>query len=146
LRWLIAIPLIMSSWALITSPAHAACQVDTKPVAFGVVDVANRNDSNGEIVLNCSMGTSFAIGLSSNSSTGSRSMAGPNGGRLAYDLFTDRTRATRLGDGGGGGSEVTGSSDGESASRFTIYGRVPSQDPVPPGAYSDVLTVSVAFF
>jgi len=146
LRWLIAFSVVIHAWYLVASPAHAACQVDTKPVAFGVVDVANRNDSTGEIVLNCSMGTSFAIGLSSNSSPNERSMAGPNGGRLAYDLFTDRTRATRWGDGGGGGSEVTGSSDGENASRFIIYGRVPSQDPVPPGAYSDVLTVSVAFF
>ena len=145
MRWLIAIPLLFSAFSLLASPALGACQVDTKPVTFGVVDVGNRNDSNGEIVLNCSIGTSFAIGLSSNGSSSARAMAGPNGGRLAYDLFTDRTRAMRWGD-GGGDSEVTGSSDGESASRFTIYGRVPSQDPVPPGAYSDVLTVSVTFF
>lgn len=145
MRWLIDLSILSSSCLLVTMSAHAACQVDTKPVTFGVVDVASRNDSNGEIVLNCSMGTSFAIGLSSNGSPNERSMAGPNGGRLAYDLFTDRTRATRWGD-GGGGSEVAGSSDGESASRFTIYGRVPSQNPVPPGAYSDVLTVSVVFF
>lgn len=146
MRWLIALSVVISACQLVANPAHAACQVDTKPVAFGVVDVASRNDSNGEIVLNCSIGTSFAIGLSSNGSPRERSMAGPNGGRLAYDLFTDRTHTARWGDGGGGSSEVTGSSDGENASRFTIYGRVPSQDPVPPGAYSDVLTVSVVFF
>lgn len=145
MRRLIALSVLICVCLLVAVSAHAACQVDTKPVTFGVVDVANRNDSNGEIVLNCSMSTSFAIGLSGNGSPNERSMAGPNGGRLEYDLFTDRTRATRWGD-GGGGSEVTGSSDGENASRFTIYGRVPSQDPVPPGAYSDVLTVSVAFF
>jgi spore coat protein U-like protein len=146
LRWLIALFVVVSACQLMASPAHAACQVDTKPVAFGVVDVASRNDSNGEIVLNCSIATSFAIGLSGNGSPNERTMAGPNGGRLAYDLFTDRTRATRWGDGGGGGSEVTGSSDGENTSRFTIYGRVPSQNPVPPGTYNDVLTVSVVFF
>lgn len=136
---------LTSACLLLADSAHAACQVDTKPVSFGVIDVANRNDSNGEIVLNCSVSTSFAVGLSSDGAPNERSMIGPNGGRLAYDLYTDSTRAARWGD-GGGGSEVTGSSDGESASRFTIYGRVPSQKPVPPGSYSDVLTVSVAFF
>lgn len=145
MRRLIALSVLMSTCLLVGVSAHAACQVDTKPVTFGIVDVANRNDSNGEIVLNCSMNTSFAIGLSSDDGPNERSMVGPNGGRLAYDLFTDRTRATRWGD-SGGGSEVAGISDGESANRFTIYGRVPSQKPVPPGSYSDVLTVSVDFF
>ena len=74
-------------------------------------------------------------------------MAGPNGGRLAYDLFHGQDPLDTMGRWRRRmAAEVTGSSDGENASRFTIYGRVPSQDPVPPGAYSDVLTVSVDFF
>lgn len=146
MRRLIAL-LLLVPWALLAAgSARAACQVDTKPVTFGVVDVANRNDSTGEIVLNCSIATSFTIGLSSNGSPTVRAMSGPNGGRLAYDLYTDRTRSTRWGDGGGDGSRVTGTSDGESTNRITIYGRVPSQKPVPPGAYNDALTISVDFF
>jgi len=146
LRRLIALWFLVPSALLVASAARAACQVDTKPVTFGVVDVANRNDSTGEVVLNCSISTSFAIGLSSNGSAPTRAMSGPNGGRLAYDLYSDRSRSTRWGDGGGDGSRVTGSSNGESTNRITIYGRVPSQKPVPPGAYSDAVTITVDFF
>jgi spore coat protein U-like protein len=131
--------------ALGTTAANAACQIDARPVAFGVVDVSNRNDGTGEIVLNCAVAASFEIGIAGDGSPSSRYMTGPGGSRLAYELYTDRTRATLWGD-GGGGRQVTAASDGENETRLTVYGRVPSQDPVPPGAYSDALTVSVDFF
>ena len=125
--------------------AMAACQIDTRPVAFGVVDVTRQNDSNGEIALSCTIATEFEVGLSSSTAPGQRYMAGPSGGRLSYDLYPDATRSVPWGDGTGNSTTQPVSNDGESTTRLPIYGRVPRQDAVPPGAYSDSLTVLVSF-
>lgn len=125
--------------------ASAACQVDTRPVAFGVVDVTRDSDGNGEITLNCTVATEVEVAISSGTAPGQRFMAGPSGGQLTYDIFPDTARTLPWGD--GTGNSVTRSivTDGESTTRLTIYGLVPQQDAVPPGSYSDSLTVLVNF-
>ena len=135
---------ILGLW-LAAAPALAACQVDASPVAFGVVDVSRNNDSNGEITLTCTIATDVAVALSSSAAPGQRRMAGPNGGQLIYELYPDATRSLPWGDGSGGSTTRNVTSDGDGTTRLTIYGRVPAQDPVPPGAYSDALTVLVNF-
>ena len=125
--------------------AMAACQIDTRPVAFGVVDVTRQNDSNGEIALTCSIATEVEVALSSSTAPGQRYMAGPSGGRLTYDLYPDATRSMPWGDGNGNSTTRVVTSDGDGTTRLPIYGRVPQQDAVPPGAYSDSLTVLVSF-
>jgi spore coat protein U-like protein len=124
----------------------AACQVDTKAVAFGVVDVTRGTESRGEIAVSCPITTDVEVGLASGSEPGQRAMLAPGGGRLTYELFTDATRQRAWGDGSGNGATVSASDVGEDVVRLPIYGEVPQQDPVPPGAYTDSLTVVVTFF
>lgn len=126
------------------SPA-AACQVVTSGVAFGVVDVVRGSYSNGEIAVSCMLATAFEIAIIGNGVPGARYMTGPDGGRLAYDLYPDATHAIPWSDGHGAGMGLAGTSDGSKASRFTVYGRIPVQPAVPPGTYSDSLTVIVNF-
>jgi spore coat protein U-like protein len=137
--------LLMAGSLLASGNASAACQIDTRPVAFGVVDVTRQNDSNGEIALNCSIATEVEVALSSSTTPGQRFMAGPSGGRLTYELYPDAARSVPWGDGTGNSTTQPVISDGESTTRLTIYGRVPRQDAVPPGAYGDALTVQVTF-
>jgi len=125
--------------------ALAACTVDTRPVAFGVIDVTRTEEGKGEIALSCSITTDVVVGLASGSAPGQRYMTGSNGGRLIYELYTDATRKVEWGDGSGSGETVPASNVGEDTRRLTIYGEVPRQDPVPADAYTDSLTVLVSF-
>jgi spore coat protein U-like protein len=125
--------------------ADAACQVDAKPVSFGVVDVQQRTDSTGEIAVDCSVAVEFSIAISGSGSPGDRFMSGPSNGRLAYELYTDSSFSSRWGDGSGSGTLVFRQSDGETTERITVYGRVPRQDAVPAGSYSDALVVELSF-
>ena len=145
MRGLTHVLLALAVWALPSVTAQAACQVDAKPVAFGVVDVRQRTDSTGEIAVNCTIAIPFAVAISGNGSPGDRYMTGPGNGRLTYELFTDSSYSTRWGDGSGAGQVVGEASDGESTNRLTVYGRVPQQGAVPAGGYSDSLTVELSF-
>lgn len=130
---------------LAAGAAFASCQVDTKPVAFGIVDITRNTDGTGEIVLNCSTTTNVEVALDSGSEPGQRTMTGAKGGRLKYELYTDASRATAWGDGSGNSGTVAASNVGEEARRLTIYGRVPQQDPVPADTYTYPLTVVLSF-
>jgi spore coat protein U-like protein len=130
----------------IGATAAAACTVDTRPVAFGIVDVTRTTKSNGRVSVSCSIPTDVEVGLTSGSGPGQRAMIGSGGGRLTYELFTDATRQEAWGDGSGNGAIVQLTNVGEEPQTREIYGEVPRQDPVPPGAYTDSLTVVVSFF
>lgn len=131
---------------LVAGDARAACTVDTQPVAFGVIDVTQTTESRGEIALSCSITTNVLVGLASASAPpGQRSMAGTNGRRLTYELYTDASRTAAWGDGNGAGAAVPANNVGEDTRRLTIYGEVPRQDPVPAGDYTDSLTVVISF-
>lgn len=133
--------LSISAFQLSSGVALAACQVDTRPVAFGIIDVTRATDGTGEIVLTCSTTANVDVALDSGAPPGQRYMTGPKGGRLKFELFTDATRATAWGDGSGNSATVTVRNVGEEARRLTIYGRVPRQEPVPADSYTYPLTV-----
>lgn len=145
MRRLTRLLLALAVWAIPLAMAEAACQVDAKPVTFGVVDVQQRTDSTGEIAVNCAIATPFAVAITGNGSPGDRYMTGPSNARLSYDLFTDSSYSTRWGDGSGAGQVVSAVSDGESTNRITVYGRVPQQSAVAAGGYSDSLTIELSF-
>src|SRR3712207_2642137 len=106
--------------------APPACGVEAEPVAFGVVDPPRQTSGRGEVVVRCDAETSFAVGISpGGTSGGTRRMAGPDGGRLDYYLFTDAGYSTPWGDGQAIGNARPGNSDGSTPSRLTIYGIVP---------------------
>jgi spore coat protein U-like protein len=126
--------------------ASAACSVEVEPVAFGVVDLTRQSSGRGEVVVRCDAETAFAVGISPGDTSGeTRRMAGPDGGRLDYYLFTDAGYSTPWGDGQAIGNARPGNSDGSTPSRLTIYGIVPPQSGVPVGEYTDSLQVTLTF-
>ncbi len=137
--------LALALWLGSAGPATALCQIDAEPVTFGIVDVREATDSSGEIAVSCAVATSFVVALSGSGAPGDRYMTGPGNGRLAYDLFTDASRSSRWGDGSGAGQVVTGVSDSEATRRLIVYGRVPRQNAVPAGGYSDSLVIELSF-
>jgi spore coat protein U-like protein len=74
-----------------------------------------------------------------------RTMAGPAGSVLNYNLYSDGGRTTVWGDGTGGSASLSGSFGAGIPSTFTVYARIfRNQRGVAAGLYSDSIMVTVA--
>jgi len=126
-----------------------SCQIDASPLAFGNYDPVARHataplDADTILVVTCTKGTPAAIALNAgrNASGGGHFMASGSE-RLRYDLYQDAGRGQRWGD-APGELLTLGPSDGNARS-VHIYGRVPADQDVLVGTYSDTVVATVYF-
>lgn len=152
-RALAVLLLSMAAW-----PAAAqTCSVSASPVAFGAYNpqAGAPNDSSGQISLTCqaflSLLLPYEIRLSAGNSGsfGARQMSA-GGATLQYNLYSNVSRSTVWGNGSGGFGSVSGSIllsalNIPAAVNRTVYARVPALQSVPPGGYSDFITVTVLY-
>ena len=139
-----------SSTLNVDATVTANCTVTTSPIAFGSINPLSGSniDATGGISVTCTNGTSWTAAAGVGSGTGasfaSRLMA--NGANLlSYNIYTDSGRTTVWGDGTSSTATVGNTGSG-SAQSVTIYGRVTSgQTSVPPGNYSDTVSVTVTY-
>lgn len=130
--------------AHLATPAAASCDVDVRPVAFGTVIPERATDGVGAVFVACTTPTGFTVAVGAGQgSHDRRTMAGPDGARLAYNLYIDPGHNLVLGDGDGGTLALAGAADGVRREERTVYGRVPSGQRVPKGVYTDALTVTI---
>ena len=139
-----------------------SCSVAATGVSFGAYDIslATPNDSTGDVTVTCiyvppggATGVNIQASLSPgvSGSYSPRQMAlGP--GRLNYNLFLDAARTSIWGNGLSGTGIATASftvgpgvGNGTRSAQFPVYGRVPAQQVVGMGAYSDTIVVTVTF-
>jgi len=134
------------------------CSVTATDVGFGTYSPFNPSaaDSTGNVRVSCSLLglLSLLVNYRIYLSPGSGGAYSPRlmhkgSDTLDYNLYTNASRTTIWGNGSGGTSYVE---DGYliglfTVSRdYTIYGRVPAEQNVAPGFYSDTLTVTVEYF
>ncbi len=143
---------VAGACGLLPGMASAVCQIrSTVGVNFGTyltTDLLPR-DSVGSISYRCDgQLTPLTIDISAGGSGtyAPRSMAGSGTHHLEYNLYLDATRLLVWGNGASGtgrygpvipvsGVDVT----------VPIYGRIPAQQAIPVGAYSDTLVMTVTF-
>ena len=127
------------------------CTITTTPVAFGAYDpvVANASanlDGSGTVTVACTKGATSTIGLDlgGNASSGVRRLSNGSGAFLTYEFYQDSNRSTVWGNSGGAVVSLAAapSKDGRA---LTVYGRIPSNQDVPSGSYSDTVTATVNF-
>lgn len=126
------------------------CNVSATALNFGaaIPNPINSNvDAQGSVTATCSSGAAYTVGLSVGSGAGatfaSRKMtSGPN--TLNYSLYTDAGRTTVWGDGTAGSSLFNGSGSG-AAQVIPVFGRIPSPQTIPTGAYTDTVVVTLTF-
>jgi spore coat protein U-like protein len=128
---------------LASGQAFATCQVSLNGVSFGSVSPSTRTDGTGRIRVDCDEPGSYEVAIAG--SNGPRTMQGPHGAVLRYELYMDTGRHIVWGDGSGNGDPLGASSDGTSIDSFTIYGAVPSQPSASPGDYADAPLVTLSF-
>lgn len=133
---------------------NAACTVTTSgDLDFGSADAISTTDltqSASNIAVTCSKGTAYTVGLTPNSTTsvdGTGTMAGPGADTIPYALFQDTGDNTPWGTGTNTLTAANGLVAGTgSPTTYTVYGKVLGTSlNVIPGAYSDIVTVSVGY-
>jgi spore coat protein U-like protein len=117
------------------------CTVTTSAVAFGSYDVNSSADldEQGGVTVACTKGVTATISLSG--SNAGRAMTGPGGAALSYALYQNSGRSTAW----DGTSVATYASVTRASQNLTVYGRIPKNQDVTFGAYSDDVTATINF-
>jgi spore coat protein U-like protein len=142
-------PTLMLALLLAPGFAQAACSVAPTPVAFGIYSPFNvaPTDTAGTLSVSCDTATVGYTLLLTPGGAGSYSPRRLAGGAytLAYNLYADALRTIVWGDGSGGTTTVSGAFALPGAIDHTVYGRVPAQQNVGAGTYTDTITVTINF-
>ncbi|MFI5394788.1 MAG: spore coat U domain-containing protein [Candidatus Binatia bacterium] len=132
------------------------CIISTTATAFGAYDpiVTNKtaplDSSNGKVTITCAKGTTATIGLGAGlnaaSATGtSRALSdGTSTQFLNYELYNESSRTT-VWTNSGTGLLSPAAAPSRAARDFMVYGRVPADQNVPSGTYSDTVLVTINF-
>jgi spore coat protein U-like protein len=156
-----AVAVLMLLWAG-SAVGGASCSVVATGVNFGAYDIslAAPNDSIGDVTVTCSYvppGAATAVNIAASLSTGvsgsySPRQMGFGPARLNYNLYLDAARSSIWGNGLSGTGIATGElrvgpgiGNGTRSAQFPVYGRVPAQQVVGMGSYSDTIVVTVTF-
>lgn len=138
--------LIASTVAMGLPGAALACRVETRPVAFGMLwDLPRRGaEAQGLVLLDCAAaaaggGLRVSMGPGQDAADASRRRLLGAAGSLAYNLYTDAAHRQLWGDGLGATVAPIAPADG----LLTVYGYIPPQLSPAPGAYGDVVEVTI---
>ena len=160
LRWLL--PFLAG--LLLGGTAQAqSCGVTATPLVFSnyTSPGGSRVDSSAAVLVTCTPAylllackTSYTLSLSvGGHAAGAQRQMAAGAGRLAYGLFSDSLRQQPWGDGGATGPTQGGTITTSLLSLVclpgnrphTIYGRIPANQNVPAGAYTDSVVLTVTY-
>lgn len=132
----------------VSATVLSTCLVAATPLLFGNYDPNSTADldATNTVTVTCTSGASYDVGLDAGTGTGatvaSRKMSfGTN--VLNYTLYQDATRTTVWGN--TVGTDTVNATATAGSNIHTVYGRVPSGQNVPAGAYTDNITVTVTY-
>jgi spore coat protein U-like protein len=152
-RTLLRVTIGAALWLLSATSAWAqaaSCTISVTSVAFGNYNVftTTADDSTGTITYRCN---STAMNISISLSDGSSSTYSPRTLRkgseiLQYNLYRNAARTTIWGNGTGGTSVYTSANPANNTNiNVTIYGRIPAQQDVSAGSYTDTVSAVINF-
>jgi spore coat protein U-like protein len=132
----------------VTATVLSVCGVSATNLAFGNYDASSGtpNDASSTVTATCTNGETYDVGLDVGTGAGAtyavRRMT--NGGNtLDYSLYQDAARTTVWGE-TIGVDTVAGVGNG-AAQNLTVYGRIPINQYVASGAYTDTITVTLTY-
>ncbi len=135
----------------VTADVVVNCRLVVPPLAFGTYDPLAANasqpaDASAVLSVTCTRNTSAALSFDAGlhpPGPGIRAMKGPGPETLQYQIYRDSAHSQVWGTGGDALQLV--SKGIAQPQEFTVFGRIPPQQEIEPGAYSDVLTAAVDF-
>lgn len=133
---------------VLAAPAAAepSCHARVTMVDFGRIDVEEGGDITGRLTVTCDGPTHFEVSASSGyGSYRARTMVGPKGTLLRYNLYVDPARRQVWGDGESAGTaRISGQSDGRKPVNYTVHGRIFKGQQSHAGRYRDSVEVTVS--
>ncbi len=137
------------AWSAVT------CSMGVGTINFGNYSpfLASPLDSTGTITITCSGGGNSLVEYNILLSRGGSSSYSPRQmfsgtNSINYNLYTTSARVIIWGDNTGGTSIVSDSyrMDKVGVTReYTIFGRIPSRQNIPPGVFEDIITITVNY-
>ncbi len=135
----------------ISATVVSNCTISTLALNFGAYDPVGTNaaanlDGTGTVSVACTKGSTATVGLGlgSNASGSTRQMSSGSGSFLTYELYQDAGYSTVWGN-AGTGLLSPAAAPSKALRNFTVYGRVPGNQDVPAGAYTDTVVATVNF-
>lgn len=135
---------------VVSAHVVSSCEVVADDLSFGDYNpvTAANVDAATTLSVTCTNGTGYNVGLNlgggAGASTATRYMVdGGAAHSLGYTLYQNAGRTTLWGTSVGSNTRA-GTGTG-SAATINVYGRIPMNQTVPSGNYSDTITVSVSW-
>ncbi len=130
----------------VTTTILPSCTITSASLSFGTY-IGIVRDASAIITVRCSNGTPYNVGLNAGTASGAtvatRKMIGPGAALLSYNLFRDAGRTINWGNTIG---TDTGPGTGSGANQSVyVYGRLPAQQRVTPGAYADTVIATITY-
>jgi spore coat protein U-like protein len=126
----------------------AAQNISVPTMNLGTYTGALLTPGSTPITSNCGLLETYDIGLNAGTGSGAttttRKMTGPGGATLSYQMFQNSTHTTNWGD-NYGTDTVDGTCTGSNQTSY-IYPQVPAGQNVPPGTYTDTITVTMPYY
>ena len=137
--------LVVFASALVGQQARA-CSLNVTGVNFDNYDVFSDTalQSTGKIYVNCASGVGYNISINAGNGTYYQRVMKSGSQILNYNLYIAPNHAIIWGKGTNGTATVSGSGADETMDHV-IYGRIPPNQNVYPGSYSDTITVEITF-
>jgi spore coat protein U-like protein len=131
---------------IVSTSIQATCLISTTPLSFGTYTGLTLT-STSTVTVTCTNGTAYDVGLNAGTATGAttttRSMTGPGGALLSYELDSDSARTINWGNIVDTDTvEMTGTGLSQT---MTVYGQVHAGQYFAPGIYSDTVTATVTY-
>lgn len=129
----------------VTATVLAVCTITAAPLVFGNY-ASTTLDATTTLLVLCTPSTTYDVGLSVGSGTGATVAARKmtNGvSTLNYGLYTDPARTVAWGH-TTGTDTLPGAGNGL-VQTLTVYGRIPANQFVGPGVYTDVIVATVTY-
>jgi spore coat protein U-like protein len=125
----------------VSATVQATCVVSATAMSFGTYTAVVAN-STSTVSVTCTNTTPYTVALNAGTATSAtvtnRSMTGTGSALLGYALYSDTSRSVNF--------ATTASITGNGATQpITIYGQIPANEYVAPGAYTDTITATVTY-
>ena len=136
-----------SASMMVTVNIVASCTLDVDAAALSFGDVAQDArgaDAQTEVGMRCSSGQPYAIGFDDGRhAQGAQRQVSNGSAGIRYGLYADAAHRRQLGP-RGTADELRGVGNGERQS-LPVYARLDLDKDVPPGAYGDVVRMTVTW-
>ncbi len=137
----------------VTASVIAACLLSSSPLAFGNYDptAASATAGSTTVAATCTLSDPYTIALNNGNGSGANYSSGSAGRKmtitsgtatLGYNLYQDSGYTTVWGTTGSALYSGTGTGAAQSV---TVYGRIPAQQVVGVGSYSDTISATISF-